>query len=529
MQLADIYSVGYLLFELLTFCEPWKHLPIAQQDSLRNNTFNAASFFNQLKVRMSEDPEMRPSLNCIDEKLLYPVSSISVDSVRRMIQSCWSRAPDKRHKTMRQLAIKLSLALRYTMLQRTNGNLHDARRQDAILSHYLVRLEQISSKNRQSYISQMDANLRLKMFNLPIGILNRLLYSTSDMEKAGKNTDSFSTLANNKFSGFLQKYKFVSLCSFKFTLQDEEDCWSAQTMDDAIDRDCFNQLQELICKIRTIIAQYHNFIHLIDQFGSQTSDYSSIKFVAISGEPTYPWIDDESAYGKNCYHHVELIASFALQLVELSAKLMQQDRLQSFRCACHCGPISAGLTAITSNITQPRGIVDQNFAVNRQDTNNNCYRLLWMGKSLSLLDKLECESQSRRILISAEFKQQLAHSYKFANRLDSQVSSSSTSTSYVTIKREKPIKFLINYYSIDNKLQQQQHNAEWRTNNTTNQQQQQQQRQHKQRSLNAQQCSIDAYWLLNGPRLSANQSLLLASMQAAQNAASNLNSNLALK
>lgn len=216
------------------------------------------------------------------------------------------------------------------------------------------------------------------------------------------------------------------------------------------------QLEEISSQVHSLTSMYQNCLHLIESHVD-----SALKFVVYSGEFFL-----QNKHQDLVMNHQQLIASYALQLNDVANRLRIRfkDCLQ-LRCGLHCGPLNGFLIRRFDNYK----IFDESSGQTLGGPDRELMRFIIFGKSLEVANCLEHHGVGQRIQLSTGFRHQLLQSYRNSIRLTSDALAMDRQE-YVMIKREGRI---------------------------------------QSRTLG----DLETYWLLNGPRLTLSQSLLLSSPQ----------------
>lgn len=415
MRLADIYSFAFVAYELFADgLEPWSSCTSVRDSKL-------------IVERVKENASFRPSLSKLDS-IRHQV--FDLDNVQRVIRSCWSHSSERRPQSIASLRCKFF----------TNGHQLTASVNE-LMCIYTGLIECCCYNQRKHLKATRAQTLELKMRLLPANIAARLRYNQHIRR---------------------QHYECVSFGMFRLVLASDSP------------NDPVEDLGDFVRELKNLIGQYQNHLHLLD---SQAD--SLMRFMVYSGEPLLG-AHDQVAPSRNSpmlNHHSQLVASFALQVVDLVAKLQAGGNSIQVRCGLHCGPAFGGLLT-SDSVSLGSGGAGALVKAEREGSNNLAHYIL-IGPTTLVANVLEQTSQSQRIQISSEFRAQLL----LTERLLPSMSLSSTEATstpliscqgYVIIKREA-------------KIQPEKVFSGGRGCNA----------------------AIEAYWLLNGPRLTASQSLML--------------------
>lgn len=469
LKLADIYSFAFVLYEMIIDQEPWTCLTQVSKSKL-------------LIERVKVDPSFRPPLGKLKDKQdIAPCGSTDKIfdslSLEHLIRSCWSHSPEHRPHSVEFLRLKLeqvtttnlmnssavptkptttsnaaritsdavikpAIPLNFASILPTsslsssfagsNGTTSLERRTDYqvryIMRYYTKLLEKSSIFHRKELAveKQRSAILRVKL--LPNSIVTRL--------HQGERIP-------------VRKYERVSFCSFKFNLsQATTNNPHAPVLESVQNSELlFDFLKGVLPQLDKLVESYHDYIHLLD---SQVD--SSTRYLVYSGEPLFM---DGCKKKRSFYNETQLIASFALQLIDLVNRYGQSNsnKLVHVSCGLHTGAVVGGLLLSDDSSTSIH-------------SSHSLLRYVLIGRTIDIANILEQTCNSQRIQMSADF-------YSYLNssplKLPPELEDNKSRQGYVAIKREAKTHMVQSF------------------------------------------CDIETYWLLNGPRVNASQSLMMLS------------------
>jgi len=408
LKLADIYSVGFIIYELLVDHEPWACLTQVTSSKL-------------LVERVKVDSSFRPPLSRLDNKQSYawPPNSadrdpVDLDAVRDAIRSCWSQSPDRRPQTIALLRKRMKMTMDV-------GQEFPPIDKSQAVSFYTEMVESMALNRGKALLLERRRLIGLKFNHLPPRVSSKL-----------RKNEQIQT----------ESFECVSFCQFRLLISDE------------IEQNPIQHMEEFLAKLEILVDSYRKHLHLLD---SQVD--SGLRYLVYSGEPLLVEpVGKESIIRTS---HSQLVASFALQLIDLANQWNSKYNSSiQVKCALHCGPVLGGLL--------PPAGCSLEAATDDDDHESSAKlaRYVFFGSTLRLVDMLEAASLPQRIQISAEFRVQVLHQQ--ANvKVPFGFDGIDSRQGYVMIKRESKITAK-NF------------------------------------------ADLEAHWLLNGPRLTANQSLYLS-------------------
>lgn len=405
MKLADIYSLAFIIYELLVEREPWSCLTSVTSGKL-------------LIDRVKIDSSFRPPLSELNDCRIV-LGSEEKTLLQNVLRSCWSHTvsnrPD-RIETLRE-RLKKSLQPRSEAGLPVNNN--------KLLDDYTKLLEIKACERRANLLREREISLALQNRFVPESIIEKI--------------KSKQQVPNEQFDR-------ICVCSFKATFPGEQ--WQQQL---------FEQLNDFISQLDYLVATYHTRIQLVESHINATA----LRFMVYSGEPLT--IGEQGNTNDTFSSQPsQLIASFSLQLIDLINRLklkLKHSSGISVRCALHCGPVHGGLLQINKQRHD-----ELNLAKNIKRAQLTRYILV--GPTIELAELLlEQTRKPQQIQMSADFRNHLLEVVRQSERAISGANRQSNQ-SYVIIKREGRVQ--VRHFG-----------------------------------------DIEAYWLLNGPRLSASQSLML--------------------
>ena len=495
LKLADVYSLGLLVYELLLGSPEawWSALTRVRSNRL-------------LAERVKVDPSFRPPLERLDEiaERLFngglqqqsgrqspPAASSRVserldssygapvaphlESLKRLLAACWAHSAKDRPQSVRSLRASLE----FILLRNREGS--------QVSELYVRLVEKSSFERRQSLASERLKSDRLMATLLPERLMTRLSSdsrpATGCRERAIKST--------------CEQFACMSICLFRFIIlpppsQDNNQMPGSH----------FNPiplLNELLHQLDELISSYRERLHLLE---SQVD--SMLRYLVYPSDPLHEEALSAPA-GKpgraDAYCHSRLTASFALHLIDLANRWQCRPGAGSVqvRCALHCGPIQGGLLAC-SNSTLGAHHRDRSSDVTTRLLELPRYALI--GPTLQLADLLEQTSQPQRIHISSDYRDQLLGA------------SSSADGNQANHSASKLLPFLSNILADDSERS----SASQQLDFMSNLEPATQSFVMIKRSGNRIQVKnstlagdLETYWLLNGPRLTRSQRLMLTS------------------
>lgn len=510
LKLADIYSFAFVIYEMFVGEEPWKCLTQVSKSKL-------------LIERVKVDSSFRPPLSRVDEKKAHLFKytgemKFDLELLKRVIRSCWSYSVELRPKSIEALRSMLEPAFSISPSSSSSfpshatslalKNLSTTTKTPKIIeestcsSATLIAVSGINAANftqlacsteaPETYTSSLVPTITSfnkdtlttcfsKLTSTPedndvdfiVRYYTKILEHSLvvhrkelDFEKKISNALRMKLLPRNIVSKLCngkkivsRKFDCISLCSFRFMI----------TLDQSNQNEILfiDFLNKILSQLDKLVESYQNHIHLLD---SQVD--SSLRYIAYSGKPLCAvnrGEEEEKSESENekedeggIYNHAQLIASFALQLVDLvnswqTSRNSNKHYIQ-VTCGLHSGSVVAGMI---SNNNNNNG--DNNF--NNHLMSNSLMRYVLLGSSICFVNVLEQTCHPQKIHISSEFKNLLISS---PIKLPIDLKDINAHRGYVVVHKEGRIetkKF----------------------------------------------GDINSYWLLNGPRLSASQSLMMIS------------------
>lgn len=485
LKLADIYSFAFLLYELIADQEPWSCLTQVSSSKLLIERAKVDSSFRPPLSRLDTTPPVaaataasttaatamtaattttRPrapvyescsklsSSTCFfshlarDSPKVKEVRSTTkagtasaaasdLDNLQRVIRSCWSHSPDRRPQSISRLRMRLASCswwqsdeIGHKDCELGGDRPLPARRVERksavdIMQSYASILEIISSHRKRELALERHKNFQLANCSLPDLVTSKLILQSNQISHQVES----------------QFFECVSFCSFRFILLPPP---SPIPSNDRQQVNEFKILLQILIRVDQLLSMYRKQLHLVD---SQAD--SMLRFLVCSGDPILPIGRGNQQTRRS---HVGLVASFALQLVDMVNRAQGEfNNCLQVKCALHCGPACGGLisgldTAAGSCLRLPRYVL--------------------LGNSLQLVDILEQTSLPQRIQVSAEYRNQLLQ----MSGNNQAIPLGGAERDYIMIKREAKIQ--AKYIG-----------------------------------------ELEAFWLVNGPRLSASQSLMLLS------------------
>lgn len=469
MRLADIYSFAFVFYELLVGQEPWSCLTQVTSSKLLIDRVKVESSFRPPLSRLDNSQELEqvaaadlssstssPShshshshLHSQSHLHLQPQSHspsvassnagadsrcspkrirkrLDLDGVQRIIRSCWSQSTSRRPQSAATLRDRL---LDCCLPNKTSFNTENIHGQVVICYANLLELAAVYRKKNLALECKRSKELELKL--LPENVIARLR-NARDQKRPAK--DLFAC----------RRFECVSFCSFRIIMLPVNSDGGQEKVSNILE-----QLNEILDQLDELVHSYQKHIHLLD---SQVD--SSMRFMVYAGEPLLAG-EPTNSNRDTIYNHSQLIASFALQLIDLSNRWQSKFSITAnmrVRCGLHCGPVLGGL--LSGQSTDGTG-----------GTNGSkLARYVLFGTPIQQVDALESNSLPQRIHISSEFRLLLIQSFASCREPNDKGSRQS----YVMIKREGKI------YA---------------------------------KNLG----EFESYWLLNGPRLTASDRLMLSS------------------
>lgn len=520
LKLADIYSLAFVIYEMFVDEEPWSCLTHVSKSKL-------------LIERVRVDPTFRPPLSRLDNFRENSIGSrtggFDTELLKRVIRSCWSHSAEHRPQSIETLKSRLKLSsfstknsesIKTTTTQEFTSNtaqliaevvagtittpttsmkciLPDSdtaiassfsnpispnlvsvvtfnhnqgedqykdddydnddkvkrkilqvgrsdrntnnKHVEFIMRYYIKVLERSSMLHRIELHNERQTNKLLRMKLLPKSIVLKL--------------DNGEDVAPAK------KYDCISLCAFRFII----------TSDHSDELLFIDFLNRILFQLDKLVESYQNHIHLLD---SQVD--SSIRFVAFSAEPELTQTEEQqdqqhSDSTRIYYNHPQLIASFALQLIDLVKRCQTTIHKNSsnnyiqLSCGLHSGPVLGGMLLHSDHY------VDK-FNITTNTSSSSLMRYVLLGSTMCLANILERTCHAQKIQISSQFNTLITspslQSINSPSRLKFEPLSNNSCQGYVVIKRE-------------GKIQAEKYGE------------------------------INTFWLLNGPRLNATQSLMM--------------------
>lgn len=467
LRLADFYSFSFILYELIVDQEPWT---CCLGDGGKKNS-------KLLIERVKVDSSLRPPLLLLDEviSLTFQVSlgstsapavattktttrtttrrrrksaytRLRLDILKYLLKSCWSHSPQERPQSVKILRNQLKSALIISLSQSSIYH-----RGAQIAKTYTKLLERNLCKRKQELDEQCRKVMNLKMTLLPDNII--------------------ATMSSQQCSSYSNEFKCVSLCAFRFIILPSNN----NNIDSVAHPkpNLFHQLTEILNELDDLIISYHKHIHLMD---SQAD--SMLRYLIYSGEPLAATGQRQQLATKSRHHqtndvynstqHIRVVASFALELIDLTNRFNGQIQI---KCSLHCGPVLVGLF--------------KGFANDAGD--NHCgalklARYILMGSAMQIVDLLEQTSQPQRIQISAEYRNQLMQNLSNTNE-------ASGFGNLAIVSSDDHFDNNFNYHQQDYIIIK---------------------RGNKISAKNFLASDLETYWLLNGPRLTTSQRLMLS-------------------
>lgn len=518
LKLADIYSFAFVIYEMFVNEEPWSCLTQVSKSKL-------------LIERVKVDSTFRPPLSRLEsQEYLFKSQTGELDSVelfKSVIRSCWSYSPELRPQSIEAIKFKLKLSYSPASASLTKNSPAATLRRDSSTSNsrriVATTLEDITTKSTPMIETQLEIDTATaSSFSIPISskLVSIATFKSSNnnnnddgdddhddfyyrngkiqLDCTSKN-DTSSTTTNNitrYYTKILErscmlhrkelcierqtnkllrmkllpksivmklengeriapakKYECVSLCAFRFTI----------TFDHLKELLFIDFLNRILFQLDKLVESYQNHVHLLD---SQVD--SSVRFIAYSGEPLMQAANNQQQQQDSRHshdYHPQLIASFALQLIDLVNRWQstnQNNHYIQLSCGLHSGPLLGGILSSYDHY-------NDSFST-MTNMSTSLLRYVLLGSTMQLANILEQTCHAQKIHISSEFKTLIISSNnslkfllpaEFENPTDN-----NTCQGYVVIKREGRIqakKF----------------------------------------------GEINTYWLLNGPRLNASQSLMM--------------------
>lgn len=511
LKLADIYSFAFLLYELLYWREPWSsriNKPASKCSRLliervkvdanfrplvpgTNNSgdslmagsahdtpvwphaqqFTSSSTTNNDSANQSAATGLEVPKADSQASDSYPngtfAQSLKSESLGNLIRSCWSQEAGKRPRSLQQLRHQLDSTIlsvpttqrapneresdkesddsccitaptlsalppspspyasssspareadTFTTLDRTlsngfNAN-HNLRRckSSVIMELYTCFLEKLSISRLKKLREEHAKRVSLQYALVPGSVL------------------SFNSVGNESAP---RVFNSTSCCLFKLTFTNEHDG----------EKSSVESLNELLGHLDDLMASYSTQIHAFD---SQADGL--LRWLVIAGGPLEKQADSQRS---SSYNSSQLLASFALQLLDLINRVSRKNRWQ-VKCALHYGPVLGAVLF-------------------RSRSGHDLARYVLLGDALKVLDAIETSCPNQRIQVSSHFYSQLlTRSERKLSLLKSDLRDNPMGRQgYVLIKREGKIAA---------------------------------------RGVG----DLETYWLLNGPKLSSSQSITLA-------------------
>lgn len=430
MKLADIYSFAFVFYELLVGQEPWKCL---------TQVTNSRQLIDRVKV----DSSFRPPLSHLDKsRELKQVASaasscssssacsfngqnlrwLDLDGVQSLMRSSWSHLPARRPQSVTTLRLGLLNCCLSSKIPFNGKKIHGQ-----VMKCYAKLVESVSVNRKENLALERKRSKEFELKLLPESIVAKL----------GNNPSS--QIARELLT--CRRFEYVSFCSFKILIVPDDSRLEEMNF--------FEQLNEALDQLDKLVSFYQKRIHLLD---SQVD--SSMRFMVYAGEPLMASKSKNNSC-REIFSNSELIASFALQLIDLSNRWQTNVNTTvdlRVRCGLHCGSAMGGL--LCANHTANTNLINSRLA-----------RYVLFGSSMKLVNSFESSGLPQRIQISTDFRKQLIQSTSRESHQG--FIESGTRQNYVMIKREGKI-YAKNVGE------------------------------------------FESYWLLNGPRLTASQSLLLS-------------------
>lgn len=392
MQLADIFSISFIIYEMLVGQEPWSCLTHVKSSKL-------------LLERLIKDISFRPPLMRLQESSNFS-PFLNLSRLSTLVRSCWSHSVNLRPKS----ACAVREQLRSCYLDGMNES-------ERVLDRYIRRLEDLSIENRKRWLREREMKIQLQLESIP-----RLVVAN---------------LRANKNHGLQQSYDSIGLCVFRFIVSCPQDKIS-------------NLLNDILSQVYKLTATYQGYVQLVE---SQVN--STMNFIVYTGGPVVPVGRDSLELD---HHH--LTASYALQLLDVANQMrLRHNNYIQLKCALHCGPIIGCL------VGSPE-VFEDLHSCETSSRMQRFLRFVLFGSALEVAGCLESESLPQRIQLSTEFRLRLLQRHRQSDQLTDGLVLNHHQD-FVMIKREGKI---------------------------------------RSRALG----DLEAYWLLNGPRLTSSQSLLLS-------------------
>lgn len=434
MRLADMYSFAFVFYELLVGQEPWSCLTQVNSSKLLIDRVKVDSSFRPPLSRLDKKNQgleqvaavLSSSAACSSDRMGHRIRRLDLDGVQQLLRSCWSHLADRRPQSVATLRNRL-----LDCCLSSKSSLDTKKIHGQVVKCYARLLELVALYRKENLALERKRSKEFELKLLPESVVAKLRNNPRNIQRH---------TARELFA--CRRFECVSFCSFRVLIEPDDS--------QVEELNFLEQLNEILDQLDRLVSSYQRRIHLLD---SQVD--SSMRFMVYAGEPLLAG-EQNADSDREIYSHSQLIASFALQLIDLSNRW--QSDLSAIanmrtRCGLHCGPAIGGLLS-------GRPITDGG------EISSKLARYVLLGNSMLWANALESNGLPQRIQVSTDFRRQLIQN----SSRDSfeGLNESGNRQGYVMIKREGKI-FAKNLGE------------------------------------------LESYWLLNGPRLTASQSLMLLS------------------
>lgn len=447
LRLADFYSFAFVLYELLAFKEPWSCLTQVTSSRL-------------LIERVKVDSSFRPPLSLSNRR---PATTTTTATTSTQAQASSSAAASSASSVSYATNPILSCESLGKVIRSCWSHSPDRRPQSVHILRSCIE-SSIGDRLRDKEIDSCadvaiaaKSDLDSEEESDIMAFYTRFLEKLSAVWRESLRSEQLSCVHLRNV--FLPESILSGYSSDGSALDGEIEprlfnttslCLVKLTpLTDLIHQNPIGQLEEILAQLDNLVASYRGHIHA---FESQAD--SLMRWLVVAGGPLNANNKKRKTSSpkapQSIYNPSQLLASFALQLIDLINRL-PSDKSWQVKCALHYGPVTGSITR------RPR-------------LRDNLARYVLVGNSLKTLETIELSCPNQRIQISSSFRSQLLMKDESKLCLGSQTSDQAATSKqgYVLVKREGKI-------------------------------------------ASRGQAEIETYWLLNGPKLTLSQSLMLSS------------------
>lgn len=423
-----------------------------------------------------------------------------LQATRSLVDSCWAQSPRVRPQSVAHARRLLSAgllkslsrlaSLRTRRQQRPSPiwfgtKLSETTDQDTTLALYTKLVEAASRERLDALEQQMRISRELELALLPKSIADSV---SGRLRSADRVCQRHMAMASSEK---------LSLCMFRIIMVPKGNC-DGQLQNQRFELNQFEVLNKLLVRLDELVSSFRGHVNIWDsqvdslmRFVVCAGNLSlSSDLTTVQGERKLTDPTNESKHRRislTTFNHTRLVTTFALELIDLVNRLQTKtDLFLQLKCALHEGPLSGGVILPHDGIARPDHKL--NAFGNRTRTDSiKLARFVLLGQTLQMLDALEQTCQPQKIQISSEMRAKLLELPEERDLVTVADDKEAFSLRLIpALLRGSPVQD-------DPLLQQQQGYIIMKRTN----------------KIRARNSDLDTYWLLNGPRVTSSQRLML--------------------